>query len=201
MAKKKLIWIIGATASGKSTLRRTLVNLVATNKNGTIVSEPKREYTDYGNTAVLGKCKENGVCDGLDLSFNHMTKDGCIDTVEYCIKNFQYTFIEGAMATGQWILPLCEMCMKYGVKFYLIYINMSYWKNYKRLVERVINRGGSEEDIKDSMLDSVRGKSVQMRNLYNKCANLGFIRCLQINGDVAELEDKITLSKHFLKIK
>lgn len=201
MARKKLIWIIGATASGKSTLRRSLVDYVATKKKGTIVSVPKREYTDYGNAVVLGKCRENGMCDGLDLSFNHMTKEGCMETVGYCLQNYQYTFIEGTMATAQWILPLCEMCMKYGVNFYMIHINMSYWRNYKRLVERVINRGGSEDDVKDSMLDSVRGKSVQMRNLYNKCANLGFIKCLQINGDVAELEDKMVLSKHFLKIK
>lgn len=199
MARKKLIWIIGATASGKSTLRRHLVDILR-KKDGEIISIPDMEYTDYGNVGVLGKCKSDGVCDGLDVSFNHMRKEGCMKTVEHCIKNYDYTFIEGTMATGQWILPLCEMCLKYDCKFYLIHLDMRYWENYKRLVKRVLERGGSEEDIKDSMLESVRGKSVQMKNLYKKCVQTGFIRCLQINAEEDDIEVKIKLALKFLKL-
>lgn len=200
MAKKKLIWIIGATASGKSTLRRSIVDLIA-KKDGEIISVPDMEYTDYGNVAVLGKCRKDGVCDGLDISFNHMRKEGCMHTVEECIKNHDYTFIEGTMATGQWILPLCEFCFKYDCKFYLIHIDLRYWENYKRLVKRVIERGGTEKDIEDSMLDSVRGKSVQMRNLFNKCKGLGFIKTLQINTEDMSNEDKMLRVINFLKLK
>ena len=199
MARKKLIWIIGATASGKSTLRRSLVDILGKSE-GKIISVPDMEYTDYGNAAVLGKCKPDGVCDGLDISFNHMCKEGCMRTVEECIKNHDYTFIEGTMATGQWILPLCEMCLKYDCNFYLIHLDMRYWENYKRLVKRVLERGGTEDDIKDSMLDSVRGKSVQMKNLYKKCVQTGFIKCLQLNAEVLELEEKVRMSLKFLKL-
>lgn len=199
MARKKLIWIIGATASGKSTLRRSLVDILGKNE-GKIISVPDMEYTDYGNAAVLGKCKPDGVCDGLDISFNHMRKEGCMRTVEECIKTHDYTFIEGTMATGQWILPLCEMCLKYDCNFYLIHLDMRYWENYKRLVKRVLERGGTEDDIKDSMLDSVRGKSVQMKNLYKKCVQTGFIKCLQLNAEVLELEEKVRISLKFLKL-
>ena len=199
MARKKLIWIIGATASGKSTLRRSLVDILGKSE-GKIISVPDMEYTDYGNAAVLGKCKPDGVCDGLDISFNHMRKDGCMRTVEKCIKTHDYTFIEGTMATGQWILPLCEMCLKYDCNFYLIHLDMRYWENYKRLVKRVLERGGTEDDIKDSMLDSVRGKSVQMKNLYKKCVQTGFIKCLQLNAEVLELEEKVRMSLKFLKL-
>lgn len=199
MARKKLIWIIGATASGKSTLRRSIVDILGKSE-GKIISVPDMEYTDYGNAAVLGKCKPDGVCDGLDISFNHMRKEGCMRTVEECIKNHDYTFIEGTMATGQWILPLCEMCLKYDCNFYLIHLDMRYWENYKRLVKRVLERGGTEDDIKDSMLDSVRGKSVQMKNLYKKCVQTGFIKCLQLNAEVLELEEKVRMSLKFLKL-
>lgn len=199
MARKKLIWIIGATASGKSTLRRSLVDILGKNE-GKIISVPDMEYTDYGNAAVLGKCKPDGVCDGLDTSFSRLKKDGCMRTVEECIKSHDYTFIEGAMATGQWILPLCEMCLKYDCNFYLIHLDMRYWENYKRLVKRVLERGGTEDDIKDSMLDSVRGKSVQMKNLYKKCVQTGFIKCLQLNAEVLELEEKVRMSLKFLKL-
>lgn len=200
MARKKLIWIIGATASGKSTLRRSLVDILRKSE-GKIISVPNMEYTDYGNVAVLGKCKKDGVCDGLDSSFGRLKKDGCMNTVEECIKSHDYTFIEGIMATGQWILPLCEFCFKYDCNFYLIHIDLRYWENYKRLVKRVIERGGTEKDIKDSMLDSVRGKSVQMRNLFNKCKDLGFIKTLQINTEDMSNEDKMLRVINFLKLK
>ena len=200
MAKKKLIWIMGATASGKSTLRRLLTELTQTEER-VYHDEDGMSYTTYGRTAVLGKCNPDGVCDGLDIVFNKIRKEGCLRSAETCIRDYEITMMEGAMATAQWILPLCEYCLKYDCKFYVIHLDLRYWENYKRLVNRVIERGGTEKDIKDSMLESVRGKSVQMKNLYTKCENTGFIKCLKIDTEDMSQEEKLMKTINFLKLK
>ena len=94
MAKKKLIWITGGMASGKSTLRSQLLDLLKQN-DGKLIKEPGLEYTDYGNVAAVGDCTKTNQCNGLDTSFGRLKKEGALKTTEYCIEHYDITILEG----------------------------------------------------------------------------------------------------------
>lgn len=201
MAKKKLIWITGGMASGKSTLRNQLIELLKDHK-GKLIQEPGLEYTDYGDIAAVGNCVKSNQCNGLDSSFNRLKKEGAIATTEHCIKNFKVTILEGAQTSAQWVLPLCEMCLRHNCKFYLVHLDLRYWENYRRLSQRLLASGKTDLDITDDKLDSVRGKNNQARLINEKCTLSGFVKVIRLNTEGMSTEDKLieVINKTKLKI-
>lgn len=190
MAKKKLIWITGGMASGKSTLRSQLLNLLKQH-DGKLIKEPGLEYTDYGNVAAVGDCTKTNQCNGLDTSFSRLKKEGALATTEHCIKNYDVTILEGAQTSAQWVLPLCEMCLKHDCKFYLVHLDLRYWENYQRLRTRLLASGKTDKDITDDKLDSVRGKNNQSRLINEKCTLTGFVKVIRLNTEDMSTEEKI----------
>ena len=190
MAKKKLIWITGGMASGKSTLRQQLIDLLK-DHDGKLIQEPGLEYTDYGSVAAVGNCVKTNQCNGLDSSFSRLKKEGALATTEHCIENYNITILEGAQTSAQWVLPLCEMCLKHNCRFYLVHLDLRYWENYRRLSQRLLASGKTDLDITDDKLDSVRGKNNQARLINEKCTLSGFVKVIRLNTEGMSTEDKL----------
>ena len=190
MTKKKLIWITGGMASGKSTLRSQLLDLLK-KYDGKLIKEPGLEYTDYGNVAAVGDCTKKNQCNGLDSSFGRLKKEGALATTEFCIKNYNITILEGAQTSAQWVLPLCEMCLKHNCRFYLVHLDLRYWENYQRLRTRLLASGKTEKDISDDKLESIRGKNNQARLIDEKCTLTGFVKVIKLNTEDMSTEDKL----------
>lgn len=182
MDSKKLIWIVGGMASGKSTLRDHLIENLST-RTPKLISNDFQEYVDCGKLAALGNCLKSNQCNGLDSSFGKLKKDGAIRNVEYCVKNFQTTLVEGSQTSAQWIIPLCEICLKYDCEFVLIHLDLRLWENYKRLVNRLLTSGKTEEDVTDSKLDSIRAKNSQAKFISLQCRKTEFVKVISVNTE------------------
>lgn len=154
-------------ASGKSTIRRLLTTVLSTDTN-TLISQGDIEVSSFGILGVVGLVKENGACDGLDSSFGRIKKDGGLKSVDYSIKNHEITILEGSQTSGEWVKPLMEMCKLNHCKFTMILMDVPLWVNYNRLLKRILERGGSESDMTDKRLESVRSKSRQFATIYDK---------------------------------
>lgn len=177
---KKLIWIIGGMASGKSTMRRLLTTILS-NSEAEFYQTENVEVTSFGNLGVVGEVIEGGVFDGLDKSFGRLKKEGGLSSVEYCVKNHDITILEGSQTSGMWIDPLVAICEKYNCEFSLILMDIGLWENYNRLYKRIKERGGSDKDVTDKRLESVRSKNKQFEGVYLKCVEKGSINCFKLN--------------------
>lgn len=197
---KKLIWITGGMASGKSTLRTHLIELLKTHK-GKLIQEPGLEYTDYGKVAAIGDCTKKNQCNGLDSSFGRLKKEGALATTEFCIKNFDVVILEGAQTSAQWVLPLMEMCYNNRCKFFLIHLDLRYWENYNRLRTRLLASGKTEKDITDDKLDSVRGKINQGRLIASQCEKAGWGKVIKLNTEDMSTEEKLMTVIKEVKLK
>ena len=179
---KRLIWILGGMASGKSTLRDGLIRELKTSEPK-LVKEEGVEYVDCGRLASLGNCLTNGQCNGLDQSFNRLKKEGAIKNVELLVKNYDTIILEGSQTSAQWILPLCEICLNNDCRFILLHLNLRLWANYMRLRDRVLKRGKDEYDITDKKLDNIRAKVNQTRSIRKKCELTEFIDVINVDSE------------------
>lgn len=187
---KKLIWIIGGMASGKSTIRRLLTSVLA-NDERVLISGNGIEVTTFGDLCIVGEAKEEGVCDGLDSSFGRLKKDGALNSTEYAIANYDITILEGSQTSGNWIEPLVAMCKKHDCEFHLILMDITLWQNFHRLYQRILKRGGSEEDMTNKRIESVRSKNNQFSNIYEKCLGEEGINCFKLNTIGRTDEEKV----------
>ena len=197
---KKLIWITGGMASGKSTLRTQLIELLKQH-DGKLIQEPGLEFTDYGNVAAVGNCTRTNQCNGLDSSFGRLKKDGALHTTEYCIENYDITILEGAQTSAQWVFPIIEMCFKNRCKFFLVHLDLRYWENYQRLRTRLLASGKTEKDITDNKLDSVRGKINQARLIASQCEKAGWGKVIKLNTEDMSTEEKLMTVIKEVKLK
>lgn len=187
---KKLIWVIGGMASGKSTIRRLLTSVLA-NGEKVLIKEDGLEVTKFGDLCVVGEAKDEGVCDGLDSSFGRLKKDGALNSTEYAVENFDITILEGSQTSGNWIDPLKAICEKHGCEFHLILIDVSLWQNFHRLYQRIIERGGSDADMTNKRIESVRSKNNQFSNIYDKCLEEEGINCFKLDTIDKTDEEKV----------
>lgn len=197
---KKLIWIMGSMSSGKSTLRRNFCNIMHDGESKVLrggLNNTPYIVTSFGNVGVVGEATETSACDGLDKSFGHLKKDGGLNSVIYSVENFKYTILEGSQTASTWIEELNVIAENYGAEFYAVYLNVTLWQNYKRLLNRIQERGKTETDMTDKRLESVRSKNKQFRGVFDKCSGVSTIKCFELNvGDLIEEETLI----EFLKI-
>lgn len=194
---KKLIWLMGGMASGKSTLRRALCTVLATSEPK-LISNDKVEYTDFGNIACVGKCLKDDGCDGLDSSFGRLKKEGGLNSTRECLKLRDIVILEGSQTSSQWIQPLVDMCKEMNVDFYVVSLDCRYWANFLLLKQRIEKRGGSERDITDKRIDSVMRKINQFRGVFNKLTP--FANCLKIDTEGVELEEKVVKVLQFIRM-
>lgn len=196
---KKLIWLTGGMASGKSTMRRLLTKVLSDTASELII-EDGVEITSFGNLAVVGEALEGGVCDGLDRSFGRLKKDGGLSSTEYSVKNFDITILEGSQTSGNWLKPLSEMCLKHNCEFYLVLMDVPYWENYKRLFKRIKERGGTEADMTNKRLESVRAKNKQFEGVFIKAEGFTNIHRLRLNTIGKTDEESLLECLHGLNI-
>lgn len=186
--KKLLIWIVGGMASGKSTLRDAMINLLKTS-DGVLHSDDKYEYVDYGRIAVVGNSLKTNQCNGLDSSFGKLKKDGALMNTEHCIKNYGITLLEGSQTSAQWVFPLCEMCINHNAEFVLVHLNLRLWENFKRLRNRIVSSGKTESDITDNKIKSVAGKNSQAELICGKCKQTEFVNVICIDTEGMNSDD------------
>lgn len=192
---KKLIWLIGGMASGKSTLRRALCTVLE-NSESKLISNDEVEYTDFGEIVCIGNCTLKG-CDGLDKSFSRLKKDGGIKSVEHCLKKQKSVVVlEGSQTSSKWIEPLMNICRETDTDFYVILLDNSYWSNLMRLKQRIEEKGGTEKDITDKKIDSVLGKNRQFRGVFAKIPD--GVNKLRIDCENIELEEKVIKVLQFI---
>jgi deoxyadenosine/deoxycytidine kinase len=191
---KKLIWIMGSMSSGKSTLRRNFCNVMYDGKPKVIrgvMNNVPYIITEFGEVCIVGEATETSACDGLDKSFGHLKKDGGINSVIYGIKNYEYTILEGSQTASTWIEELNFIAKEYNVEFYAIYLNVTLWQNYKRLLNRIQERGKTEADMTDKRLESVRSKNKQFRGVFDKCSVISSIKSFELAVDDATEEQTL----------
>lgn len=196
---KKLIWFIGGMASGKSTMRRLLTSVLATEK-GKLIQEEGLEITSFGRVGIVGQAKEGGVCDGLDTSFGRLGKEGALNSVERAVKNYPITILEGSQTSSKWTEELVNICNKYGCEFYLVIMDITLWENYNRLLKRILERGGSEADVTNKRLDSVRSKYNQFEGVFIKAEQYGNIIRYRLNTSKKTDEEKVIEILKLLKL-
>lgn len=185
---KKLIWIVGGMASGKSTLRDGLIERFATAEPHLVANE-RQEYVDAGRIASLGDCLRANQCNGLDSSFNRLKKDGALRNAQYLIQHFDITLIEGSQTSAQWILPLCEYCIENDCKFILIHLNLRLWENFLRLRTRLLTSGKTERDITDEKLKSVAAKNSQAEFITKQCEKTEFVKVIRLDTEGMTTDD------------
>lgn len=195
---KKLIWLMGGMASGKSTLRRALCAVLGTSEPELIATD-EVEYTDFGEIVCVGNCILNKGCDGLDKSFSRLKKDGGIKSVEYCLrKQKSVVVLEGSQTSVKWIEPLMDICQQTNTDFHVILLDYSYWSNLMRLKQRIEEKGGTEKDITDNKIDSVLGKNHQFRGIFAKIPDS--VNKLRIDCENIELEEKVIKVLQFIGV-
>ena len=188
--RKKLYWIMGGMASGKSTLRRALCSVFGT-QDAELVQEEGIEYTSFGRVACPGKCIKSDGCDGLDSSFGKLKKEGGIRTTERCVREHEIVVLEGSQTTLQWVKPLVDICSRNNCDFYMVLMDCRLWENYKRLKKRILARGGSDADVTDDRLNSVRAKNNQYKGIFTKSQEVEGINFIRINTEGMEVEEEI----------
>lgn len=185
---KKLIWIVGGMASGKSTLRDGLIEHFQTHAPELVQNE-RQEYVDAGRIASLGDCLRPNQCNGLDSSFARLKKDGALANARYLIQHHDITLIEGSQTSAQWILPLCEYCLDENCRFILIHLNLRLWENFQRLRVRILASGKTERDITDEKLKSVAAKNSQADFIARQCEKTEFVKVIRLYTEGMTPED------------
>lgn len=191
---------MGSMSSGKSTLRRNFCK-VMDGTEGQILKGTFKQVpyvvTEYGTVGVVGEAIEGGSCDGLDKSFGLLKKEGGLNSVAFCLNNYEITILEGSQTSSMWIDDLVKISEKYNAKFYAVYLNVTLWQNYQRLLNRIQERGKTEADMTDKRLESVRSKNKQFRGVFDKCSLVSTIKCYELA--VSDLNEEQTLLE-FLKV-
>ena len=188
MKRKKLIWLIGGMASGKSTVRRALCKVLS-DAEPTLVLGNGIEYTDFDTVGCVGKCMKEDGCDGLDTSFGRLKKVGGLLTTATCIDRYPITILEGSQTSSEWIKELHDMCERRNCDFYIILLDCRYWENYLRLKKRIEARGGSEKDMTDERINSITSKINQFRHIFDKAGE--YAKCTRIDTEGLSVEEEV----------
>lgn len=167
--EKKLVWVMGAMASGKSTQRKLLCERLSDGIEGDLVKKQIGDlnviYTSYGDLVGMpGKASTNQ-CDGLDSSFGAMKKVGSLKATEICIKKHSITIVEGSQTTFTWVDALAEMCEKHNCEFYIVHLYLDDEIVIDRLVHRNEIKG---TEVTDKKIKNVLAKNNQYFNIYEK---------------------------------
>lgn len=167
--RKKLIWIIGAMASGKSTQRKLLCERLSDGIEPDLIKKDigdlKVIYSSYSDiVGIPGKASTNQ-CDGLDSSFGAMKKVGSLKATEICIKKHEITIVEGSQTTFLWVDELSNLCRKHNCEFYIIHLNLQDEVVIDRLYHRNEVKG---TEVTDKKIKNVLAKNNQYYNIYEK---------------------------------
>lgn len=183
--KKRVIWLTGSMSSGKSTQRRLLCNEFATKniKEHTGVENGLNyHFTSFGIISCLGKVKqvENGevsMCDGLDSIFGNVKKDGGIFSIDKALQKSKVVVIEGSQTSPSWATLMQPILDKHDADLYLIHLEMSYWQNFNRLIQRQNEKLQAKgeaiiNELTDRNIESLIGKNRQFNSCYDKVKGL-----------------------------
>lgn len=178
MSKTLVIWIIGGSGVGKSTLARNLhewirKTLYSGKQNGPILvrfpkSTPEIFYTKYSDYSCNLGDMTKSQCGGCDTLSN---KEQIISTFNQAIQDFPIVVLEGIMATGQW----GDFLKTRDTILFLVHLGMSSENNFKRLKERRSIKKGvdvSKIVLEQKTMDNLSRKLRGFKSLYNKMKSL-----------------------------
>lgn len=190
---KVVIWLMGAMASGKSTLSRLLQqSLSGTEQFENLQAEENGKlfaYTKANSVAVLGKQSKDKMSGGVDFVFNQIKIEGLSYTLEKLSKDssIEFIIIEGSQASNNWYSIISGFYpMIFGV-----HLELSYEQNIRRLKNRQFaNANGRQPEnneellveCKDSQYTNVLSKNQQYRNLFEKIKNNKNVKALQLDA-------------------
>lgn len=191
--RKRIIWLTGGMASGKSTQRRMLCNAFQTEEPKEIKGTENGlnyHYTSFGEVSCIGKVKQvdNGdisMCDGLDSVFGNVKKDGGLYSVKKALQSSTIVVLEGSQTSPSWAELMQKTMKEENAELFLVHLYLSYWENFLRLIKR---QGDKEElkgkaiqpddlhpiykGITDKNIESLIGKCRQFNNCFDKVQHL-----------------------------
>lgn len=192
--KKRLIWIIGAMASGKSTQRKLLCERLSDGAQGEVIKKTKGEvkivYTSFGGVVGMPGRASTNQCDGLDSSFGDMKKIGSLMATEMAVKKHDVIIVEGSQTTSLWADHLAEICEKHDCEFYAIHLNLSDELVVDRLYHRNEIKG---TEVTEKKIKNVLAKNNQYYNIYEKIKGRTDIKTKRIHAkkDIETVFDNI----------
>lgn len=175
MKKKSLIWLLGGTATGKTTQSIELHKRLNGFKNDSFkfkakdyvrkikAGEVKTALTVYNKTIHLGRISFADCC-GTDTLGK---KEQIIKAYEIALKmDRKYIIVDGIMATGKWI----EFLDNSNVNIFLFLLHFgSVAENVKRLIERRKDPiSGDEAMLSEHTIFKVVDRRKYFNNLFNK---------------------------------
>ena len=183
MDNKYVIWFLGANASGKSTLAALVqkelsrlyprnghpgADFVIDQDNGVILTLTSRCSTNLGkfNHPALyeGKVKTNACC-GTDTLPKKALIARALEVA--ASNNYQFIFVEGIMATRQWVDLFPE-----GYRILLVLLDIDIDNCMLRLIQRRSEKSGLEqrevlESLTEKTVENVTGKINGFRRMYD----------------------------------
>jgi hypothetical protein len=196
---KRVIWLTGSMSSGKSTMRRLLCNEFATKPMKEHIGEENSlnyHFTSFGAISCLGKVKQidNGeisACDGLDSVFGNVKKDGGIFTIDKALQRSKIVVVEGSQTSPSWATLMQPILEKHEADLYLIHLQLSYWHNFNRLIQRQNEKLKAKgepliNELTDKNIESLIGKNRQFNSCYEKVKGLCYRK--KINALLSENE-------------
>lgn len=168
--RKKLVWIMGAMASGKSTQRKLLCQRLSDGAEPEVTKKVIKEdvqivYTSFSDIVGMPGKHSTNQCDGLDSSFGIMKKIGALEATEICVKNHEITIVEGSQTTFRWVDHLAEMSQEHDFDFYIVHLNLDDSIVIDRLVHRNEIKG---TEVTDKKIKNVLAKNNQYYNIFEK---------------------------------
>src|SRR5205809_770531 len=110
MSEKRVLWIIGSFASGKSTQNKNIFYSVGTEKPNVVTGQVGGidfSYVENNGIATIGSLNKSGEPSGIDA----VSKDKvpCIDFgVQQALKKNDLVIVEGAPQSFQWYKKALE---------------------------------------------------------------------------------------------
>lgn len=175
----KVVWIIGANATGKTTQSKLLHFALNLNSNK-VISElhfinskgevDKTSFTLYDNSAHVGALRDNQ-CTGTD---SLSTKDQI--EMAYLSISSPLIVIDGIMATGSWVDMIKQVN---DIETYIILLNFDKLEdNLERVQERrwqkkptTANGHKCYEELNEKTIKNITGKWRGFYSLYCKVYN------------------------------
>lgn len=163
---KKVIWIIGGNAAGKTTQARMFHDTFGTEEKEIVnfnIDGIDSSLTYYGKTAHVGAIKD-AQCSGTDTLGKkqqiELAFDQCID-----IEGVDYVVLEPIMGSGSYI----QMFRKFDVKIYIILLYYSTLEqNLERLQQRRSAKGRPLEEFRERTKHNVESKRKNFISLFNR---------------------------------
>lgn len=173
MDKRLVIWLIGSSASGKTTQAKMLHNIGFLDQKKVHISNTYK-FTTFGNIIGNVGVVSDKDCSGTDTC---STKELIQESYNQCIKNCSIVVLDGIMATATWIdfFKTKELLKKYNITIYTILLDVDIENNIQRLIKRRAKKKNISADeviIEQKTYDSLNSKIKAFQSIFRRTKDL-----------------------------